>query len=102
MKDQEGVGRRQRRSFSPAYKAEVVELIRSSGRSIAAVCRDMGLAETAVRKWVAQADADAGRNNGLTSAEREELAQLRKDNRVLREERDILKRCTALVARETR
>ena len=102
MKDQEGVERRQRRSFSPAYKAEVVELIRSSGRSIAAVCRDMGLAETAVRKWVAQADADSGRNNGLTSAEREELAQLRKENRVLREERDILKRCTAFFARETR
>jgi transposase len=102
MEDQERVERRQRRSFSPNYKAEVVELIRSSGRPIAAVCRDMGLAETAVRKWVAQADADAGRNNGLTSAERGELAQLRKEVRVLREERDILKRCTAFFARETR
>jgi transposase len=102
MEDQERVERRQRRSFSPEYKAEVVELIRSSGRSIAAVCRDMGLAETAVRKWVARADADSGRSNGMTSAERREIAELRRELRVVREERDILKRATAFFARETR
>jgi transposase len=94
--------RRPRRSFSKEYKAEVVELVRTSGKAIAAIARDMDLGETAVREWVRQADVDAGRRDGLTSSEREELAALRKENRVLREERDILKRATAFFARETR
>jgi transposase len=93
---------RPRRSFTNEYKAEVVELCRSGQRSIAAVARDLDLAETAVRRWVAQAEVDAGRREGLTSAEREELARLRRENRILREERDILKRATAFFARETR
>jgi transposase len=93
---------RRRRSFTPEYKAEVVELCRSSGKSIAAVARDLDLTETAVRRWLVQADIDAGRRDGLTTAEREELTRLRRENRVLREERDILKRATAFFARETR
>ncbi len=94
--------RRPRRSFSDEYKAQVVELCRTGGRSIAAVARDLDLSETAVRRWAAQAEVDAGERDGLTTAEREELAQLRRENRVLREERDILKRATAFFARETR
>ena len=94
--------RRPRREFSDAYKAEVIELCRTSGKSIAVVARDLDLGETAVRRWVAQAEVDAGRRDGLTSAEREEIARLRKEVRVLREERDILKRATAFFARETR
>lgn len=94
--------RRPRRSFTPEFKAEVVELCRTSGKSIAQVCRDLDLTETAVRRWVAQADIDAGRREGLTSAEREELRMLRRENRVLREERDLLKRATVFFAKETR
>jgi transposase len=94
--------RRSRRSFTDAYKGEVVELCRTSGRSIAAVARDLDLSETALRRWVTQTEVDAGRRDGLTTAEREELARLRKEVRVLREERDILKRATAFFARETR
>ena len=94
--------RRPRRSFSEKYKAEVVELCRTSGRTIAQICRDLDLTETAVRRWVTQAEIDAGRREGLTTSEREELSRLRKENRVLREERDILKRATAFFARETR
>jgi transposase len=93
---------RRRRSFTKEFKAEVVELVRQPGNSVASVARDLDLTETAVRAWVKQADVDNGRREGLTTAERDELARLRKENRVLREERDILKRATAFFARETR
>jgi transposase len=94
--------RRPRRSFPNEYKTEVVELCRSGGKSIAAVARDLGLGETVVRRWVSQAEVDAGRKDGITSAEREELGRLRKEVRVLREERDILKRAMGFFAREIR
>ena len=97
-----GSGGRRRRSFTREYKAEVVELCRTSGRSITAVARDLGLTETAVRRWVAQSEIDAGHRDGLTTAEREELSRLRKEVRVLREERDVLKRATVFFAAETR
>lgn len=96
------VERRPRRAFSKEFKAEVVELVRTSGKSVAAVAREMDLTETALRDWVRQAEIDAGQRAGLTTAEREELSALRKENRILREERDILKRATAFFARETR
>ena len=94
--------RRLRRSFTDEYKAEVVQLCRSSGKSVGQVCRDLDLTETVVRRWIAQAEVDSSQREGLTTAERAELAQLRKENRVLREERDILRRATVFFARETR
>jgi transposase len=94
--------RRPRRSFSKEFKAEVVQLVRTSGKTIAAISREMDLGETAVREWMRQADIDAGRRDGLTTTEREELTALRKENRVLREERDILKRATVFFAKEPR
>ena len=97
-----GRTKRPRRSFSKQFKAEVVDLVRQSGNTPASVARDLDLTETAVRAWVRQAEVDDGGREGLTSAERDELARLRKENRVLREERDILKRATAFFARETR
>src|SRR5918912_2447824 len=92
---------RRRRSFTAAFKSQTVELVRTSGKSVAEVCRDLNLPETAVRRWLAQADIDAGRRDGLTTAEREELAQLRREVRVLRQERDILAKATAFFAKET-
>src|SRR5262245_42873108 len=92
---------RRRRSFTPEFKAQPVDLVRTSGKPIAEVCRDLDLTETAVRRWVAQAEIDAGRREGLTTAEREELTQLRKEVRVLRQERDILAKATAFFAKET-
>jgi transposase len=97
-----GRTKRPRRSFTKEFKAEVVELVRQPGNTAASVARDLDLTETAVREWVKQADVDDGTGEGLTSAERVDLARLRKENRVLREERDILKRATAFFARETR
>jgi transposase len=81
-----------RRQFSKQFKAETVALIRSSGKSVPQVCRDLDLAESVVRRWLAQADIDEGRREGLTTAEHEELTRLRKEVRVLREEREILKK----------
>ena len=93
---------RPRRSFTPEFKAEVVELCRAGDRSIGEVARDLDLTETSVRKWIAQADIDSGLRDGLTSAERDEMARLRKDVRMLREDRDILRRATAFFAKEIR
>jgi transposase len=66
------------------------------------VARDFDLTETAVRKWVNQAEIDSGHRDGLTSGEREELSALRRENRRLREDVGILKRATAFFAQETR
>jgi transposase len=102
METMEEKRKRPRRSFSDEYKSEVVELCRTSDKSITEVAGDLGLTVSAVRRWVAQADIDAGRKPGMTSEEHAELVQLRKENRVLREERDILKRATVFFAKETR
>jgi transposase len=93
---------RPRRSFPPEYKAEVVELIRSTGKTVGQVSKELDLTETAVRQWVRQADLDAGlRTDGLTTAELEELRRLRREVRELREEREILRKAAVFFARET-
>jgi len=96
------VNKRQRRKFSPEYKAEVVNLYRTTDKSITQIVKELDLSESAVRRWIAQAEIDAGEREGLTTDEREEIAQLRRENRILREERDILRRATAFFAKETR
>ena len=92
---------RRRRTFTSEFKAQTVDLVRTSGKSVAEVCRDLDLTETAVRRWIAQAEVDGGRREGLTSADRQELTHLRKEVRVLRQERDILAKATAFFAKET-
>jgi transposase-like protein len=97
--------KRKRRAFTPAYKAEVVELIRASGKSIGAVTKDLGLTETAVRSWVRQAEIDGGGGGAvgaLTSAERTELTDLRRRVKTLEMERDVLKKATAFFAKESK
>jgi transposase len=91
-----------RRSFTPEFKAEVVALARSGDRSIGEICRDMDLVESAVRRWIARADVDEGRRDGMTSTEHAEIAALRKRVRVLEEEREILKKAARFFAAETR
>ncbi len=94
---------RPRRSFTPEFKAEIVELCQRGDRTIGQIAKDFDLTETAVREWLKQAerDADTG-DGGLTTAEKDELAQLRRENRRLREDVEILKRATAFFAKETR
>ena len=95
---------RRRRSFTPEFKAEIVDLCERGDRSVGQVAKDFDLTETAVREWVKQAGRDSGvrQDGGLTSTERQELAQLRRENRRLREDVEILKRATAFFAKETR
>ncbi len=98
------MARKARRSFTKEYKAEVVELIRKSGKTVGAVCRDLDLTETAVRRWVQQAEVDSGGGpaGALTTAERGELAELRKRVKTLEMEREILKKATAFFAKESK
>ena len=95
--------RRPRRQFTPEFKAGAVRLVLDEGKTVSAVARDLDLTETALREWVhrARADRTNGRT-GLTTAEREELARLRKENRILQEEREILKKAAAFFAKERR
>jgi transposase len=89
------MARRERRKFTDEFKAEVVALVRTSGKSIGEIRRDLDLTETAVREWVKRAEVDRGTRDGLTTAAREEIAQLRRQVRVLEEERTILKKAAA-------
>ena len=83
-------------------QGQIVELCRRGDRTVGQIAKDFDLTETAVRLWVSQAEVDAGERDGLTSSGREELAALRRENRRLREDVDILKRATAFFAKETR
>ena len=95
---------RRRRSFTPEFKAEIVDLCQRGDRSVGQIARDFDLTETAVREWVKQAGRDAGTraDGGLTTAERKELSELRRENRRLREDVEILKRATVFFVKETR
>ena len=89
-------GRRARRQFSEEFKAQTVRLVLEEGKSIGAVARDLDLTASALRLWVEQTRADRTKGRtGLTTVEREELARLRKDNRQLRMDREILVKASA-------
>lgn len=89
------------RRYPPEFRSEAVRLVRHDGLSIAQVARDLGCARQSVVNWVEQAEIDDGAREGLTTQEREELRQLRRENRVLRMEREILKKAAAWFAKET-
>ena len=87
--------------YSPEFRRRMVELVRS-GRSLGSLAEEYEPSEQAIRNWVRQAERDEGkRSDGLTTAEREELRRLKRENRALREERAILAKAAAWFARET-
>ena len=89
------------RRYPPEFRQQMVDLVRS-GRSPGSLAREFEPSDQTIRNWVAQTDRDEGRReDGLTTPEREELGRLRRDNRRLREEREILKKAAAWFARET-
>ena len=87
--------------YPPEFRARMIDLVRS-GQTPEALAKKFEPSAQTIRNWVRQADLDAGRrHDGLTSSEREELTRLRRENRVLREEREILKKVAAWFAKES-
>ena len=85
----------------PEFRRRAVELARRREQPIAKIASDLGIAESCLRRWMAQADRDGGRrDDGLTTADRKELVELRRRNRVLEMELEIVKRASAYFARE--
>jgi transposase-like protein len=95
---------RKRRAFTPEFKADAVRLVQAGDRTVGQVAKDLDLTETALREWVRRAEIDAGKGppGALTSAEREELVRLRRENKRLEMEREILKKAAAFFAKESR
>jgi transposase len=102
METVERSSRRPRREYTPEFKAEIVARCRAGDRSIAQIARDFDLTPSALRNWISQSEIDAGERAGLTTEERKELAELRREVKQLREDNGILKRATAFFAREIR
>lgn len=95
------MGKRKRRTFSPEYKAEVVRLVQTSGKSPGQVARELDLTETSVRAWVRQSGIDVQRDplGPLTTAERAELSRLRRELKRVTMERDFLRKAATFFAR---
>ena len=93
---------RSRPPYPQEFREEAVRLVRENpGRSIPKIAEEPGISRQSLRNWVRQADVDSGRRAGLTTDERTELARLRRENKVLREEREILRKAAAWFAKET-
>jgi transposase len=93
--------KRTRRKFSDEFKRNAVELVRTTGKPIAQVARELGVTETSLGRWVAQDRIDRGEREGLTSQDKARLAELERENAELRVERDLLKRTVAFWVKES-
>lgn len=87
--------------YPAEFKLEAVRLVKESGRKISEVARDLGVTGESIRNWVRQYEIYNGEREGLSTSEREELQHLRRETRILKEEREILKKATAFFAQES-
>ena len=99
--EEQSSARRPRRSFTAEFKRDAVAMVLDDERSIAEVAKALGIGETNLGNWVRQARIDRGERAGVTSTERTELVELRRENARLRMERDLLKRATAFWVKES-
>lgn len=89
------------RPYPKEFREGALELVRQGDRSIASIAKELGIAESGLRRWVEQDKLDRGeRQDGVTSAEREELRALRRENARLKQEKEILRKAAAFFARE--
>lgn len=88
--------------YTPEFRREAVQLLRSSERSVRQLAAELGISPQTLRNWASQRDVDEGKAEGLSSAERDELRRLRREVKVLAEEREILKKAAAFFASESR
>jgi transposase len=88
--------------YSEEFRREAVRLLRTSGRSVPQLAVELGVSQGSLRAWAAQRDVDEGSAQGLTSDERDELRRLRRENKILAEEREILKKAAAFFATESK
>jgi len=92
---------RTRPPYPPEFRREAIELVRSSGEPIPRIAKDLGCTAQTLRNWIKQAEVDLGPRPGLSSEEREELRRLRREDRVLQQEREVLRKAAAFFARES-
>jgi transposase len=90
-----------RPAFPPEFRREAVKLMRESDKPVSQLAKDLGVSEQSLRKWRAQAQVDSGEREGLTSEQLQELRRLRRENRTLQMEREVLKKAAAFFARES-
>jgi transposase len=104
LKSEDNMSTKTRRSYTETFKEEAVRLVRESGQPVTHVARDLGIADHLLYRWRAEQQQAEGRGQSRQSlrAEQAEVAQLRRENAVLKQERDFLKRAAAFFAKESR
>ena len=101
MGEHERSAKRTRRRFSDEFKRDAVEIVRTSGKSIAEVARELGIYDSTLGSWVKQDQVNRGERQGVSSDEQQELSELRRENARLRMERELLKRAVAFWVKES-